>query len=55
MVERVGKVAYKLELPPGAQLHNAFHVGMLKPYHGATPTALGVLPLTHHDRAYPQP
>jgi hypothetical protein len=52
---RVGLVAYKLELPPGARHHHMFHVGLLKPYHGATPTGPGMLPLTNNGRAYPQP
>jgi hypothetical protein len=37
-IKRVNSLAYKLEMPPGARLHNMFHIGLLKPYHGTIPT-----------------
>jgi hypothetical protein len=55
IIERVGDVAYKLELLVGAKLHSVFHVGLLKPCHGTTLNGPGVLPPTRHGRAIPQP
>jgi hypothetical protein len=43
--ECIGDVAYHLQLSASARLHNIFHGGVLKPYHGETPTAPGILPL----------
>ena len=33
VVKRVGKLAYRLELPSHLEIHPVFHVSFLKPYH----------------------
>ncbi|XP_061370973.1 uncharacterized protein LOC133313590 [Gastrolobium bilobum] len=32
ILNRVGEVAYRLKLPPSAQIHDVFHVSMLHPF-----------------------
>ncbi|GJR42477.1 putative nucleotidyltransferase, ribonuclease H [Tanacetum coccineum] len=34
VIGRVGKVSYRVQLPPKLKIHPVFHVGFLKPYHG---------------------
>ncbi|KAH9619215.1 hypothetical protein KSS87_003192, partial [Heliosperma pusillum] len=34
VIKRIGKVSYRVELPPKLKIHPVFHVSMFKPYHG---------------------
>ena len=53
ILERVGKVAYRLALPPRMSgVHNVFHVSMLKEYHqGATPHVIDFQDIEVNDNA----
>jgi hypothetical protein len=55
ITERVRDVAYKLQLPEGARLHNVFHVGVLKKFHDTPPASPGLLPPIKHGRACVEP
>jgi transposase InsO family protein len=55
VMEKIGAVAYRLQLPPKAQIHNVFHVVFLKKFEGTPPTEPTPLPPIVRGRAVAQP
>jgi hypothetical protein len=53
--EKINDVAFRLELPKGARLHDVFHVGLLKKFIGSPPDAPPVLPPIQNGAIVPIP
>ncbi|XP_025981316.1 uncharacterized protein [Glycine max] len=50
ITERIGEVAYRLQLPPESHIHPVFHSSLLRPHCGPSPTSTASCPLQFRDQ-----
>jgi hypothetical protein len=55
VIERIGKVSYRLQVPPQTRIHNVFHVVFLKKFEGVPPDSTPPLPAIVRGRAIAVP
>jgi hypothetical protein len=55
VVQRIGQVAYKVQLPPKARIHDVFHVAFLKKFEGVPPSSVPPLPAIMRGHVVPTP
>ncbi|XP_006579269.1 uncharacterized protein [Glycine max] len=49
VIERIGTVAYKVQLLESAKIHPVFHIALLKPFHGKSSPPYLPFPLTSSE------
>jgi hypothetical protein len=55
VLQRIGEVANKLQLPSHARIHDVFLVSLLKKYEGTAPAVVVPMPDILHGRVLPSP
>lgn len=54
IIGKIGKVAYRFQLPPDAKIHNAFHVSLLKSAYASVDASLDLCASLVYAIPYPQ-